>query len=99
MTDCLISRTEQKARKSHQCDQCRTQILVGTIYIRERGVWEGSPYVYKAHLECQEAVAALHQQRNLNWDEGINLSDLELEDHEWLLEEHPIVAERCGIRP
>ena len=98
MSDGLISRVNQRARKHHSCDQCGTAIEPGTVYKRERGVWEGQPYVFKAHTDCEAAAHDLWKLRDLRWDEGINLrSDIEPEDHEWLLAEHPSVAARLRV--
>lgn len=58
MSVCLASR-EFTARAAHQCDECGTEIAVGTRYVRQRNVSEGEAYTYKAHPECLEVARAM----------------------------------------
>lgn len=98
MADRTISETIQAARKPHRCDHCGTTIDPGQQYERIRGVWEGTPSVFKSHLECRDCAHQMWRDRDYNYDEGILLSaDVEPEDHEWIRKEYPVVAERLGF--
>lgn len=94
----LISETTQMARKQHRCDHCLQLIDIGTQYERTRGIWEGTPGTFKSHLECRDCAHKMWKLRDYMWDEGILLSaDVEPEDHEWIREEYPVVADRLGF--
>lgn len=96
--DITFPTTTQAARKSHTCDHCGKPIVIGERYLRTRGVWEGNPGVFRSHVECDEASTAWRDYHDSAWDEGCLLNaDVEAEDHEWLIAEFPIVAERLGI--
>lgn len=99
MTDNItLSDTTHTARKPHQCSHCLQKIVPGETYRRFRGVWEGTPGVFKSHTECESAAEQMRENADLNWDEGVLLcSDISPEDHEWLLAEFPVVAARLGI--
>lgn len=90
--------TEHTAAKRHQCDECPAPIEVGQRFIRWAGTTDGDFGTYRAHVECRAAAIALNNLNEIrDADEWMNLSDLESEDHDWLCEEHPIVAERLGL--
>ena len=95
MVDCILSDTEHTARAAHHCGLCHRPIAVGDRYHRQRGIWEGEPYTFKSHVECR--VAAVERHHNSGWTYGLSLDDLERDDKEWLLAEHPIVAARLGL--
>ena len=97
-TDTIISQTIQCARKPHRCDHCCQPIETGEPYERVRGVWEGSPGVFKSHMECRDCALEMWKVRDYNDDEGILLSaDVEPDDHEWIRAEYPVVAQRLGF--
>ena len=92
--------TTQTARKSFGCDHCRQPIRPGEQYERTRGIWEGTPGVFRSHLECRDCAHEIWKLLGCNWDEGVLLSaDVEPEDHEWIAEKYPAVAERLGFTP
>ena len=100
MTDITFPATTHTARTAkHPCDHCLKPIQIGQRYTRTRGVWEGTPGVFRAHVECEDAANAWRDYHDSMWDEGCLLNaDVTPEDHEWLLPEFPIVAERLGIK-
>src|ERR1700679_2615683 len=98
MADTVISQTVQCARKPHRSENCCQPIVVGEPYERVRGVWDGTPGVFKSHMECRDCAHEMWKARDYNYDEGILLSaDVEPEDHDWIRDEFPIVAERLGF--
>ncbi len=98
MTDTVIANSTHVARKAHQCDHCSQPINPGEQYERTRAIWDGSPGTFRCHLECRDCARKMWKMRDYMWDEGILLSaDIEPEDHEWIREEYPIVAQRLGF--
>ncbi len=55
MSYLFLSRTEHVARKKHRCIWCGEQVLPGTRYVRQAGVFEGDLQADKWHLECNAA--------------------------------------------
>ncbi len=51
----LISQTNPKARKDHDCIWCREKILKGEVYIYELSKYDGLQS-HHWHPECQEAA-------------------------------------------
>lgn len=51
--------TFPKARKVHQCDECRNEIEKGENYWRVAGIWEGEFSHYKICGGCQTLRALL----------------------------------------
>ncbi len=43
-----------RARKEHECCECREVIPVGAHYENVTGIWDGSPGRYKTCLSCVE---------------------------------------------
>lgn len=90
-------RAVKAVRKAAQCCACLKQVEVGEPAIRWAGVSDGdfSSVIY--HPDCREAEIALNKLHGTLWDEWIAIWDLDWEDHRWLLETYPAVAERKGI--
>lgn len=98
MSDVTLEQVHHIARKRFTCDHCMQAIMPGQRYLRVRGIWEGAPGVFRAHDECEYAAQQWREYHDSMWDEGCLLkADIEPEDHTWLLDEFPIVAERLGI--
>lgn len=96
----FLSEREHTARKRHCCDECTTMIAVGERYAAQAYV-DGEFRVYKAHVECREAQIEYLDLCGIGYDDDpsnlCNGLDTR-EDREWILEKHPIVAERLGIK-
>ena len=85
------------ARKSHRCDECGHEITKGERYSYWTGKTDGSVSTWKSHADCREAVLKLNKLHgSRDGDEWLSLSDLELDDREWLCEHFPAVAARVG---
>ena len=48
------TRTRPKARKEHQCCECREVIAAGAVYERIKGIWDGSANTFATCLSCAE---------------------------------------------
>ena len=55
----VIANETPRARIRHQCGACRRSILPGEKYSRQRGVFEGDPYVSKWCTQCHALVMDL----------------------------------------
>lgn len=98
MSDITFNPTFQAARKRHICDHCAQPIAPGQQYMRVRGIWEGTPGVFRAHDDCHEASRTWRDHHDAMWYEACLLcSDVEPEDHQWIVAEYPEVAERLNI--
>jgi hypothetical protein len=94
----VIADTTQRAAKAHHCDHCGKSIAIGESYRRIRGVWDGDPGVFRAHIDCEDVARKMHRNHGLCSDEGIILrSDVEAEDAVWIKIGFPMVAERLGL--
>jgi hypothetical protein len=51
----------RRARKTHQCDECRRAILPGTHYLHVSGVGDGQPFSGHWHRECAILWDAVHE--------------------------------------
>ena len=72
--------------------------MPGQRYFRVRGIWDGTPGVFRAHEDCEQAAQQWRDYHDSMWDEGCVLNaDVEPEDHYWLAVEFPDVADRLGI--
>ena len=49
----LISETTQKARKQHTCMCCLKPIEIGTVYHREKSIYDGLQ-TFKMHIDCRK---------------------------------------------
>lgn len=102
MTNFSASSRDIKAvRKTHFCDQCGKKIEPGDPARYAFGVWEGAAYSVYTHPECSKAA---HEYANLNdlWEDEypwfLHMDDPEFGHHAWLLENHPVVAARLGVK-
>ena len=93
----FANETEHRARKAHKCDACRTAIEPGSSYTRWAGTMDGDFSVAKFHHECRKAEIALNKLSGTDWDEWMELDDIEVDDWPWLIEDHPEVADRLQI--
>jgi len=99
MSDFHVESVVAAARKQHSCEQCGQPVEVGSPYRRGAGSYDGEMYSHATHIECHEAAQALARLSGA-WDEDypwFRHMDMDREDREWLLKEHPVVAERLGI--
>lgn len=97
----INSKDIKAVRKAHVCEQCNTKIEVGQPAHYNFGIWEGEPFSVYAHPEC---AAAAKQYADLNdlWGEEYpwfqHMDNSEHNHHEWVLINHPIVADRLNIK-
>lgn len=90
--------TVKAVRKARRCLGCGRMIAVGETALDVAGHWDGDFWSGSFHHECRAAEIALNNLHGpLRPDEWINLSEIDWEDWEWLLAEHPIVAARKGV--
>lgn len=54
-------RTYPRARKSHKCDECRGEILVGEVYQKIAGVWSGEFDHWKTCAACESLREKLRE--------------------------------------
>ncbi len=96
----LSSKAIKAVRKPHCCEQCNTMIQAGEPAHYDFGIWDGYAFSTWVHPECR---AAAHEYATLNdlWFEDYpwfqHMDDSEHEHHGWLLEKHPVVAQRLRI--
>ncbi len=90
------SRTDVKrTRKLHGCYHCERDIAIGSPAVVMSGSYFGDFYSEYEHLECEVAAFAYAQMTGLWGEEFTRIADLdEPSDMEWLIAEHPAVAER-----
>ena len=93
------SHTDIKAvRKRHRCAGCPGHVEVGEPAYRWTGSWDGQFGTAVYHVECRAAEIALNDLHDTRCgDEWSALTDMEGDDHPWLLADFPIVAVRYGI--
>lgn len=99
MSEFNSTRTVKAVRKVHECEQCGRNINVGDPATYSVGRWEGDIYSFYSHPECAAAAHAYATEFVL-WGEDypwFQHMELEWEDKEWLLDNHPKVAERLNI--
>jgi hypothetical protein len=94
-------RTIKAIRKPHECEHCGRQIEVGSPAEYGSGKYDGYFYTHYQHIECREAGIAYAKETGL-WGEEFTWfqhadSDMRADFGPWLLEHHPIVAERLNI--
>lgn len=61
MTYHLFSARRTKARKKHQCAWCSYEVAPGSIYIRERSVYDGRHQSLAWHEACRKADRDTHR--------------------------------------
>ena len=93
-------RTIKATRKPHECEQCGRKIETGSPAYYAAGKYDGYFYTQYEHIECHAAGMAYAEETGL-WGEEFTWfqhSDCAREEFgPWLLEHHPIVAERLNI--
>ncbi|MBB3453941.1 hypothetical protein FHT86_002197 [Rhizobium sp. BK313] len=102
LDDFYCSRTVKAIRKPHECEQCGRQIDVGSPAEYGAGKYDGYFYARYQHIECRAAGMAYAEATGL-WGEDFTWfqhadSDQRDDIGEWLLEHHPIVAERINYQ-
>jgi hypothetical protein len=99
MTDLYSERTIKATRKQHYCEQCGRAIEVGSPAHYAFGIYDGDTYSTHTHVECHAAARA-YAELNDAWGEDFpwfQHMDRDVDWTGWLLEHHPIVAERLNI--
>lgn len=97
----LTSKNIKAVRKPHCCEQCNKTIAIGEPAKYNFGIWEGEPFGTYQHVEC---AAAAHEYATINdlWFEEYPwfqfMDDSEHDHHAWLIEKHPVVAARLGVK-
>jgi hypothetical protein len=100
MTDFHSSRTIKATRRNHSCDQCGKTIFQGCPAEYGSGKYDGNIYSVYTHVECHAAAVEYAKINGLygeDWPWFQHMEDSEHEHHAWLLEKHPIVADRLNI--
>lgn len=92
------SRDIKATRKQHVCEQCNTYIEAGSPARYAFGIYEGDTYSFHVHVECQDAAREFAKLYGEEWPWFQHMDDSEFEHHAWLLENHPLVAGRLGIK-
>jgi hypothetical protein len=89
----------KSVRKARRCDACRRTINIGESALKLAGHWDGDFWAQTVHVECRAAEIELNKLNDVrDGDEWMNIgNDMETDDWLWLVEDHPIVAERMGI--
>jgi hypothetical protein len=91
--------TEPVAAREHKCETCGKVIAKGARHFSSVGKAEGHFMAYREHAECRAAWLDMRDFMGLDYDDALVLSDMdEPSDRAALLERHPIVAERLGIK-
>lgn len=99
MTDLYSERQIKATRKAHLCEQCGRQIEAGSPAYYAFGVYYGDTYSQHEHVECRMAARA-YAELNDCWEEDypwFQHMDRDIDWTGWLLEHHPVVAERLNI--
>lgn len=84
-------------RKARPCLGCGCMIAVGEAALDVAGHYEGDFWSGSFHHECRAAEVALNDLHEVYPGEWMNLGDIEWDDWEWLLADHPVTAARMGI--
>lgn len=92
-------RPVKAVRKPRRCVACGTRIEVGQPALDCSGHYDGDFWSATYHVECRRAEEGLNKLHDTSWsDEWMDLGDcMEWEDWPWLIEEHPVVADRMNI--
>ncbi len=73
----VLHESNPRARKRHRCELCIRDIEVGETYNRQRSIYDGEPYVFKA---CEHCMALVHvfDESNAYWydDEGYTIDSI-----------------------
>jgi len=90
-------KTVKAVRKPAQCCACGKMIEIGESAVRWAGMTDGDFSSVAYHPDCRQAEVEINRLHDTYFDEWFGLSEIEWEDHRWLLETHPAVAARMGI--
>lgn len=95
----VCEKAVKAVRKANRCDACSQMVEIGQPAVRWAGVQDGEFHSLLYHPECRAAEIELNDLRETvrNHDDWVGLFDLDWEDWRWLVEKHPVVAERKGI--
>lgn len=101
MTDFYHHRTIGRTCTVHVCEQCQTNIDVGSPAEYWSGTYYGDFYSTYAHVECHAAAKEYADRHDLvgedwPWLHAWWTDEPEI-DHQWLRDEHPIVARRLRL--
>jgi hypothetical protein len=100
MSDYGKTRQIKSTRKEHGCEGCNHKIPGGSPAVYAFGRWDGYTYSYHRHIECAAAQDAFAEEHGMGGEEypWFNHCELTLEEATpFLLEHHPIVAQRLGL--
>lgn len=85
-------------RNPRPCLACGQRIGRGEPALGCSGIWEGDFWSGTYHTDCRKAELALNDLHDtMREGEFFPLSDIDREDHPWLVEQFPKVAARMGI--
>jgi len=87
----------KSVRKRVQCVGCLQHVEVGEPAHRWVGHVDGDFNAVAYHPDCRLAEVEMNRLHCTWGDEWSGLSEIELDDHEWLLADFPTVAARFGI--
>lgn len=90
-------RSVRSTRKQKQCIGCLRIIPVGSYSLGVAGHWEGDFWSGAYHTECRAAEIALNSLHDVYPGEWMGLNEIEWDDWDWLLTEHPIAAANMAI--
>ena len=95
MTDVHIKTRVERTRKPHLCAECERRIAAGNPAVIASGISDGSPYRQYAHVDCDAVAVAYAEQFDAWGEDAVRLHELfEVDELQWLIGEHSIVAER-----
>ena len=98
MSDFQSSTTIKRTRKPHACEHFEQTIEAGSPAHKISGRYEDFYCIY-THVECEAAGIEWAQNTGCWGEEFMWLNQIdEREDFLWLLEDHPIVAERLNAK-
>lgn len=100
MNDFYTSKEIKATRKRYVCEQCNRHIEIGSPAHYGFGIYEGDTYSVHTHVECQAAALAYAKLNDAWGEEWPWFQHMECSEYEhgaWLLENHPVVAERLNI--
>lgn len=88
-------RLVKAVRKERSCCGCGKLIEVGQSALDCAGHYQGDFWADSYHPECRVAECEINDLHGC--EEWMLLSEIEWDDWPWLIEDHPIVAERMGV--
>lgn len=72
----VIAQETPIARKDHRCHGCEGMIEAGTLYVRQRVVDGREAWTWKAHPACDQIVAAIQAEYQLDCTEPIDPAEV-----------------------